>query len=153
MFTPLPEAAPTSAGFARRLDMPICAVPSMIAAMPVVEPSAAMSKVVPGCCALNCSASCGTSFAPSVSEPLMTNFSARASVETNASATAKARCVIFMGVCLWISANELELHVQVGLKDLIFSERVNCKGIAHAARSEIVIDLRAVGVSEVENDS
>ena len=49
MFTPFDEADATSAGLARRLDMPICAVPSMIAEMPVVEPSAAMSKVVPGC--------------------------------------------------------------------------------------------------------
>src|SRR5256885_12401360 len=49
----------------------------MMAAMPVVDPSAAMLKVVPGCCALNSSASCGTSLAPSVSEPLITSESAR----------------------------------------------------------------------------
>ena len=49
----------------------------MIAEMPVVDPSAAMLKVVPGCCALNSSANCGTSFAPSVSDPLMTSVSAR----------------------------------------------------------------------------
>ena len=54
MFTPLAQAAEISVGLARRLDMPICAVPSMIAAMPVVEPSAAISKLVPGFCALNC---------------------------------------------------------------------------------------------------
>src|SRR5207302_5815800 len=77
MLMPLAAACPTSDDLARRLDIPICAVPSMIAAIPVVEPSAAMSKVVPGCCALNCSASCGTSLAPSVSEPLMTIVSAR----------------------------------------------------------------------------
>ncbi len=52
MFLPLAAAAPTSDDFARRLDMPISAVPSMIAAIPVVEPSAAMSNVVPGCCGL-----------------------------------------------------------------------------------------------------
>src|SRR4029077_13053878 len=75
---PLAEAAPISDDLARRLDIPSCAVPSMIAAIPVVEPSAAMSKVVPGCCALNCSANCGTSFAPRVSEPLITIASPRA---------------------------------------------------------------------------
>jgi len=40
-----------------RLDIPICAVPSMIAAIPVVEPSAAdVEGFVPGCCAFKCSA-------------------------------------------------------------------------------------------------
>src|SRR5207245_9000042 len=34
-----------SAGLDSRLDIPIWAVPSMIAAIPVVDPSAAMSKV------------------------------------------------------------------------------------------------------------
>src|SRR5437763_16280473 len=58
--------------------MPMAAVLSINAANPVVDPSAAMSKVVPGCCDLNSSASCGTSFAPRVSEPLMTNESPRA---------------------------------------------------------------------------
>src|SRR4029453_11325148 len=76
MCLPLAAAAPTSEVLARRLDIPISAVPSMMAAIPVVDPSAAMSKVVPGCCALNCSASCGTSLAPSVSEPLITRRSA-----------------------------------------------------------------------------
>lgn len=71
-------AVETSVALAGRLDMPICAVPSMIAAMPVVEPSAAISKVVSGCFALYASESCGTSFAPSVSEPLMTSEPAKA---------------------------------------------------------------------------
>ena len=95
MFTPFPEAAETSAGLARRLDMPICAVPSIMAEMPVVEPSAAMSKVVPAFCALNCSASCGTSLAPSVSEPLMTRRSALA-WRPKARLAATAMEVIFM---------------------------------------------------------
>ncbi len=38
MFTPLLEAAPISVGFARRLDIPIWAVPSMMAAMPGGRP-------------------------------------------------------------------------------------------------------------------
>src|SRR6266404_668441 len=50
----------------------------MMAAMPVVDPSAAISKVVPGCCALNSSANCGTSFAPKVSDPLTMRVSPRA---------------------------------------------------------------------------
>ena len=45
---PLAVAADISAGNARRLAMPMSAVPSMIAAMPVVEPSAAMLKLTPG---------------------------------------------------------------------------------------------------------
>src|SRR5207249_685552 len=49
----------------------------MMAAMPVVDPSAAILKVVPGCCALNSSANWGTSFAPSVSDPLIISVSAR----------------------------------------------------------------------------
>ena len=96
MCLPFAAAVPTSDVLARRLDMPISAVPSMIAAIPVVDPSAAMSKVVPGCCALNCSASCGTSLAPSVSEPLMTRRSALASVMPKASAINIARCFSFI---------------------------------------------------------
>src|SRR5438105_14447666 len=46
MWTPLAAAEPTCDELARRLDMPIGAVPSMIASMVVVETSAAMSKVV-----------------------------------------------------------------------------------------------------------
>ncbi len=78
MLTPLAEAVAISSGLTGRLDIPIAAVPSMIAAMPVVDPSAAISKLVPGCCALNSSANCGTSFAPNVSDPLMTRLSAHA---------------------------------------------------------------------------
>src|SRR5207302_6502524 len=60
--------------------LPIAAVLSINAANPVADPSAAISKVVPGCCVLNCSANCGTSLAPRVSEPLITIVSARAIV-------------------------------------------------------------------------
>ena len=49
---PLALAAETSVSNARRLAMPISAVPSMMAAMPVVEPSAAMLKLTPGWAAL-----------------------------------------------------------------------------------------------------
>src|ERR1700682_6265619 len=139
MCTPLAAAAPISAGLARRLDMPISAVPSMIAAMPVVEPSAAMSKVVPGCCALNCSASCGTSFAPRVSEPLMTSFSARASMETKASPSANARCEIFI---FYLSAvgwpNELKFDVQIGHEELVPVKRVDADGDRGPAGAESV---------------
>ena len=91
MLTPLALAAEISVGLARRLDMPICAVPSMIAARPVVEPSAAISKSVPGLLALNASASCGTSLAPSVSEPLMTSLPAWANEAESASAAAAVK--------------------------------------------------------------
>src|SRR4029450_9092738 len=98
MVLPLDEAAPTSELLARLLDMPIWAVPSMIAAIPVVDPSAAMSKVVPGCCHFNCSASCGTNLAPSVSEPLMTRRSALTLETLDAtSARPTERCLIFIG--------------------------------------------------------
>src|SRR6266550_398329 len=93
---PLAVAAPTSEDFARRLDMPISAVPSMMAAMPVVEPSAAMSNVVPGCCDLNCSANCGTSFAPNVSDPLMTRRSACALETLAARIMLNARYFVLM---------------------------------------------------------
>jgi len=52
MLMPLAWAADISVGLARRLDMPIWAVLSVMAAMPVVEPSAAISNVVPGLLAL-----------------------------------------------------------------------------------------------------
>ena len=51
-FVPLAWAADSSVGFAWRLDMPMSAVPSMIAVNPVVEPSAAISKLVSGFFAL-----------------------------------------------------------------------------------------------------
>src|SRR2546421_7091893 len=73
----------------------------MMAAMPVVEPSAAMLKVVPGCCALNSSASCGTNFAPSVSDPLMTSVSAR-TTEIATLRAIKLRKSFFIKVCLSI---------------------------------------------------
>ena len=49
---PLATPADISVGLARRLDMPICAVLSMMAAMPVVEPSAAISNDTPALRAL-----------------------------------------------------------------------------------------------------
>src|SRR5215216_1604705 len=112
---PLAVAAPTSELLARRLDIPISAVPSMMAAMPVVDPSAAMSKVVPGCCALNCSANCGTNFAPSVSEPLMTRRSAFVlDMLAVTSARLRMRYLILIGVgfcrCL-LKSHTLELQV------------------------------------------
>src|ERR1041384_3915471 len=105
MFFPLAEAAPTSDDFARLLDIPISAVPSMIAAMPVVDPSAAMSKVVPGCSVLNCSASCGTSFAPSVSEPLITRRSALVVVDHRITVAAEARAMMAVFMRVWIAIN------------------------------------------------
>src|SRR6476660_8237031 len=75
--TPLALPFAISSGLAGRLAIPIAAVLSINAANPVADPSAAISKEVPGCCALNCSANCGTSFAPRVSEPLITIVSAR----------------------------------------------------------------------------
>ena len=71
-----PSHAPadTFVAFASRLDIPICAVPSMIAASPVEDPSAAISKSTPGCRAQNSSAKIGTNFAPNVSDPLTANF-------------------------------------------------------------------------------
>ena len=48
MFTPLAWAADISVADARRELMPICAVPSVMAVMPVVEPSAAISNETPG---------------------------------------------------------------------------------------------------------
>ena len=84
--------------------MPICAVLSINAANPVVDPSAAMSKVASGCCDLNCSANCGTNFAPSVSEPLMTRRSAFVvAEEMRSAADAKATIVFFMRV--WFGFN------------------------------------------------
>src|SRR5689334_1068296 len=70
----------------------------MIAAIPVVDPSAAMLKVVSGCCALNSSESCGTSFAPRVSEPLMTKVSARAANPLTPTAI-RIRMSFFMNYC------------------------------------------------------
>src|SRR5258707_9731986 len=124
MLMPLACAAPTSDDLARRLDIPICAVPSMIAAIPVVEPSAAMSKVVPGCCALNCSASCGTSFAPRVSEPLMTRRSALAlDMPARTSARLTTSGLIFIGfarVDLFRGESRcLEPHAHISLKELV----------------------------------
>src|SRR5205085_6931192 len=152
MLMPLAAACPTSDDLARRLDIPICAVPSMIAAMPVVDPSAAMSKVVPGCEALNCSASCGTSFAPRVSEPLMTSLSARTSVATQARARRARRRVSFMMVrsANWVCW--LELNIQVGLEDLVFVQRVD-PDIADAASAEGFVGAVAVAVAQVESDS
>ena len=46
----------------------------MIAANPVEDPSAAISKSTPGCRAQNSSAKIGTNFAPNVSDPLTANF-------------------------------------------------------------------------------
>src|SRR6185295_17441618 len=120
MLMPLACAAPTSDDLARRLDIPICAVPSMIAAIPVVDPSAEMSKVVPGCCALNCSASCGTSFAPKVSEPLITSRSAFAVEAVTAKSKPSKRYFIFIGWWLFVGGlSILEFHVEVGLKQLV----------------------------------
>src|SRR5271166_1133218 len=94
MVTPLALAADISVALARREDMPICAVPSMMAAMPVVEPSAAISNETPGFFALYSSASVGTSLAPSVSEPLMTSFWARRAVVARIAAA--MRMIFFM---------------------------------------------------------
>ncbi len=94
--TPFAVAAAISSGFAGRLAMPICAVESISAAKPVVEPSAAISNVASGFWVLNCSASCGTSFAPSVSEPLMTRRSACAAVEARPAAATRAMSVVFI---------------------------------------------------------
>src|SRR4051812_32684425 len=152
MLMPLAAACPTSDDLARRLDIPICAVPSMIAEMPVVEPSAAMSKVVPGCEALNCSASCGTSFAPRVSEPLMTSLSARASMVTKTTARMAKSRVSFIMVRYANLVCRLELNVQVGLKDLVFVERVD-RDIADAASAERFVGAVAVAVAQVESDS
>ena len=70
----------------------------VLAAMPVVDPSAAISKLAPLCSALNASASCGTSFAPSVSEPLMTMRPAWATDAVSARAAAAVMSlVIFIG--------------------------------------------------------
>ena len=57
-------AADISVGLARRLDMPIWAVPSVMAAMPVVEPSAAISNATRGFLDLYSSASMGTRSTP-----------------------------------------------------------------------------------------
>src|SRR5262245_37849419 len=84
--TPFAVAADISVGFARRELIATWAVPSMIAAMPVVDPSAAISNDILGYFALNSSASVGTSFAPKVSDPLMTSFSGAANA-----AAARAR--------------------------------------------------------------
>src|SRR5215471_10433133 len=107
--TPLALAAATSSGFVGRLAIPICAVPSMIAEIPVVDPSAAMLKVVSECCALNSSASCGTSFAPSVSDPLMTSVSPRAmSVETFRAINAR-KSFFIRNTCCLLDRNEPNL--------------------------------------------
>src|SRR4029077_241966 len=46
----------------------------------------------------------------------------------------------------------LELHIQVSLKDLIFSERVEGKCVPRAPRPKVAIDLLAVAVGEIENN-
>src|SRR4029453_3616897 len=102
----------------------------MMAAMQVVDPSAAMSKVVPGCCALNCSANCGTNLAPSVSEPLMTRRSAFAlDMAAVSSARLIAKYLIFIGYggfgCCVLKSCSLELQVHVSLKDLILVDRID----------------------------
>src|SRR5215211_7655316 len=121
MCLPLDEAAPTSEDFARRLDMPMSAVPSIMAAIPVVDPSAAMSKVVPGCCALNCSASCGTSLAPSVSEPFMTRRSAfelDRLAPNNPRVTARYLIFIALGVSTVRTLRSCQLEIAgIGLLD------------------------------------
>src|SRR5256885_8718853 len=156
MFFPFALAAPTSEDFARRLDMPIPAVPSMIAAMPVVEPSAAMSNVVPGCSALKCSASCGTSFAPSVSEPLMTRRSALASAKPNATARTISSEVSFIIIgsfrCSELSICTSEFDVQVGHEKLVSIEWIDTNRDGRAAGAEIVIDPPPVVVGNVEDD-
>src|SRR5437763_10406336 len=152
MCFPLAAAAPASEVLARRLDMPICAVPSMMAAIPLVEPSAAMCKVVPVCCALHCSANCGTSLAPSVSEPLITRRSACALATPVAmSARLSATCLIFIGVglLLFSSAKISELHAHVRLKELILIKRIDLD-IAQAASAKSAIDAPGVGVCEVQ---
>src|ERR1700720_1009691 len=162
MLTPLPLAAATSSGFVGRLAIPIWAVPSMMAAMPVVDPSAAMSKVVPGCCALNCSASCGTSFAPSVSEPLMTSRSAFAVEIAAPSKSPIARYFIFIGfecvgclveviACRAVARRrkvDLEFQVQVGHEELVLVERIDGDGDGSAAGAETVIVTPAVSVGK-----
>src|SRR6267378_2770067 len=161
MFFPLDAAAPTSEVLARRLDMPICAVPSMMAAIPVVDPSAAMSKVVPGCSALKCSANCGTSFAPSVSEPLMKSRSALASAKPNATATVRIRGVnfiisLFLGDCLprrsgAEAGRYLEFYVQVSLENLVLIERVD-RDIVRPTGAESVVTSPAIAPGEVVNN-
>src|SRR6185369_1485905 len=150
---PLAEAAPISDDLARRLDIPICAVPSMIAAIPVVEPSAAMSKVVPGCCALNCSANCGTSFAPRVSEPLMTRRSACAlAMPATSSARLSARYFIFIYVLVLVFTFKVSvspLHASVSLKDLILIKRID-GDIAYAPGAKRAIDAPRIGPCEVK---
>ena len=92
--TPLAAAPESSVALARREDMPIWAVPSVMAAMPVVEPSAAISKETPGWAALYSSESIGTSLAPRVSEPLMTSF--WACTEATVARAARMRMDFFM---------------------------------------------------------
>src|SRR5262249_3440894 len=149
MFLPFDAAAPTSEPFARRLDIPISAVPSMIAAMPVVDPSAAMSKVVPGCSALKCSASCGTNFAPSVSEPLITRRSALASVNPNATARRRIKWVDFILVADCWENWMLESDVQIGEEELILVKRINADRDRRSTGPEAVINAPAVVVGEV----
>src|SRR4029077_7048218 len=155
MLMPLAEAAPISDDLARRLDIPICAVPSMIAAIPVVEPSAAMSKVVPGCCALNCSASCGTSFAPRVSEPLITKRSAFA-LEKLAVASARltARYLILIGISSFqfvvLKFRSLESHVKICNEPLISTDRIDLDADRCSAGAERVIPPPAIIVAKTE---
>src|SRR4051812_46787557 len=110
IFTPFACAAETSVVLARRDAMPIWAVLSMMAVIPVVEPSAAISKETPGWFALYSSASCGTSLAPRVSEPLMTSFCAEAT-EAIASAARRRRDVFMVDFLRGLSW--LEFHHEI----------------------------------------
>src|SRR2546423_13631389 len=152
MLMPLAAACPTSDDLARRLDIPICAVPSMIAAIPVVEPSAAMSKVVSGCCALNASASCGTSFAPRVSEPLMTRRSAYPCAVSKARPRVISSDLSFIVCSCFELRLELKLHAQVSLKDAVLAQWIKTERVTHATRTQVAVRLFAIAVGEIKLD-
>ena len=73
--TPFAPAVAFSLPLSSRLDIPIWAVPSIMAAIPVEDPSAAISNFEPGFLFSYASAILGIIFAPNVSEPLMINLS------------------------------------------------------------------------------
>src|SRR6266404_4162897 len=122
-----------------------------ITAMPVVDPSAAMSNVVPECSALKCSANCGTSLAPSVSEPLMTRRSAFAlAMPVATSARLRVTCLIFIGVGWFFLANiSLEFHVHISLKDLKLVLWID-RNLADAPGAETTISTPGIGPGQIQ---
>src|SRR5262249_53023576 len=120
-----------------------------------VEPSAAMSKVVSGWLALNASANCGTSLAPSVSDPLMTNRSASAAEPINISPRVRNRVGIFIASrtsCRFI-ASELKLHAKIGLKDAVLMQRVQTECVPYSPGAQRVVGLFPITICQVEKDS